>query len=385
MKRLANIYIILFLLDGIISLVDMVTARCFGIHPLFAIRGVVAFFPFVLAFPLYCIIGCTRGFPWRVLFPMILFIIWVGLFFALPLPFFLGIQNTEFALSVAQVVLGILVLVGLRCSSQNGQWLYGMSAFEQLEFRWPRLFGFVAVNVFLVGPLLCIYVGVSASAGISHFSQGFVHLNAKGVSVEVRTYRHNDKKILLLPTVHIADRSFYSDLIAGLPPEKTVVIPEGVTDRKNLLANGMGYEKLATSLGLVAQDNQTLAAELPTNSCDIDISMLSPEVVDFLSAISALFHNSDSGNYAMTLLKSTSIPAPDINLLWKEIIEDRNRRVTDCIYDSLKNYDYVAVPWGAGHMPGIEKDLLAAGAVVVDSRRVWVWQRACAAPCGKSR
>jgi hypothetical protein len=60
--------------------------------------------------------------------------------------------------------------------------------------------------------------------------------------------------------------------------------------------------------------------------------------------------------------------------VWKEIVENRNQRVVACIHDSLENHDYVAVPWGAAHMPGIEKSLLDAGAVMVDSRRVWAMQ-----------
>lgn len=372
MRKLVNLYIMMFFLDAILSLADVVVVRCFGIHPFYIVRGIVSFIPFVLAIPLYLIMGCMRGFPRKVLLPFVLFVIWATLFMALPLPFFMGFKNTELALSLAQLVLGGVALLALRLTNSGGGWLYERSAFEQLAFRWPRLFGFVAANVFVIAPLLVVYMGVSLSMGISHLSQGFIHLNPKGLCVEARTYQYNDKEILLLPTAHIAKHSFYTDLIKGLPSGKTVVIPEGVSDDENRLAEGMNYDKLAPKLGLVAQDTEVLIAKHPTNRCDIDISSLSPEVINYLNAVGALSRGLASDKPLEAFLKYIVIPQPDMHVLWQEVVLDRNRLVADCIFKSLESFDCVAVPWGAGHMPGIEKAVLEAGAIMVESRRVWV-------------
>ncbi|MBN2686099.1 MAG: hypothetical protein JXR40_12520, partial [Pontiellaceae bacterium] len=382
MRKLVNLYLVLFLLDGIISLVDVLAG-----HFLHALRGFVAFFPFILAFPLYCIIGCMRGFPKRALLPPIIFTAWTSILFGLPLPFFLGMDSTEQLLSVVQPILGIGVLLAVKRSGQSGGWIYGAEAFEHIKFSGKRLCGFIAGNALIVIPLMVLYLGVSASIGVAYLSRGFIHLDAKGLRVEARTYQYKGKSILLLPTVHIADRSFYSDLLSGLPAGKTVIIPEGVSDEQNLLAAGLGYEKIASALGLEAQNGQTFSpnTQFPTNPCDIDVSMLSPEVVNYLNAISYLFHNINSENQSAALTKYMATPQPDTDLMMKEILTDRNRRVVACIQDSIENYDTIVVPWGAAHMPGIERALLDQGAEKVDSRRVWVmrWSAIGAVSSGK--
>jgi hypothetical protein len=108
----------------------------------------------------------------------------------------------------------------------------------------------------------------------------------------------------------------------------------------------LGYEKIASALGLAAQNGQTFSSNttFPTNPCDIDVSMLSPEVVNYLNAISYLFNNLNSENQAAALTKYMATPAPDTDLMINEILIDRNRRVVACIQDSLENYDYIVVP-----------------------------------------
>ena len=94
MKKFVNIYIMLFLIDGLISLVNTLTARIWGIQPLFIMQGIIAMMVFFLSMPLYILVGSMRAFPKRVVLPMVLFTAWAGLFFALPVPIFLGVGNT---------------------------------------------------------------------------------------------------------------------------------------------------------------------------------------------------------------------------------------------------------------------------------------------------
>lgn len=84
MRKIVNIYIMLFLVDGIVSLVNTMMGQLVGIQPLSILQGIIASIVLVLSFVLYFIMGGTRGFPKRFLLPMILISIWAGLFFALP-------------------------------------------------------------------------------------------------------------------------------------------------------------------------------------------------------------------------------------------------------------------------------------------------------------
>ncbi len=50
----------------------------------------------------------------------------------------------------------------------------------------------------------------------------------------------------------------------------------------------------------------------------------------------------------------------------------RNRRVIECMHRFMQEYDNLLVPWGAAHMPGLEKEILKWGAILKNRRRVRV-------------
>ena len=366
MRKFANLYVVLFLIDGVLSLVNSVGVRLPVVQPL------VALMVLVISLVLYVLMCCMRGFPKRAVLPLIICAVWADLFAALPLPIFLGMKNTLIALSLLQVGLGIGTMVGLRVSTDNRQWLHGPSLFADLTFRWRRLAGFLALNIFLIGPLLGFYLLGSLSMAVTHFSNGFIQVDFQGMSVESRTYNHDGKRVLLLPMVHIAQKEFYDQLMDSFPTTNSVVIPEGATDRNKLLTEGLGYERLAKSVGLEAQDNRRILTARNEKRCDVDISDFSPETIELLRACSELFRGWPDGNRIELLQNYLSIPEPDINVVRADMLTQRNRRVTDCIAECVQVYDHVVVPWGALHMPGIERTLLEQGATIESRKRIMV-------------
>jgi hypothetical protein len=373
LKKFVNIYIILFLLDGLVSLINTLTGRLWGIQPLFMLQGTIALMVVVLSIPVYILIGSMRAFPKRVVLPMVIFTIWGGLFFALPMPIYLGIGNTILILSLIQPCLAIVTIVVLRYSMKHGYWLYNSSDFTRSAFQWKRLFGFAAANVILIIPLIGVWLAVSLSLAISHLSSGFIHLGVRGMSVEARTYVYEDKQILLLPTVHIAQPAFYKRLVEPLSVESTVVIPEGVTDKQKLLKEPLDYSKIARRAGLEMQDNQVIVAERNTALCDVDINEFSPGTIDYLRTCAAISRHWSSGKRMLALQAYASASQPDLDLLWKDLLDMRNQRVTACITDCLQTYDTIVIPWGAAHMPGIQRAILKWGATMTEHRRVPVW------------
>jgi hypothetical protein len=360
------------LVDGLLSLVHSVGGRLWGIQPLSVVQALAAFVVLLTSFVLYFLMGCMRGFPKKVVLPLVVFTVWVGFFAALPLPIFLGMKNMMVGLSLLQTGMGIGALILLRVSVDNRQWLYGNTLFDQLAFRWKRLAGFLALNIFLIGPLLGLYLVGSLSIAVSHHSNGFIQIGFQGVSVESRTYHHMGKSVLLLPTAHIAQKGFYDQLIDSLPATNSVIIPEGTTDRNKLLSGGLGYEKLAESMGLEAQDNKRILATRNEKRCDMDISEFSDETIDLLQACSELFRGWPDGDRVVLLQNYLSTPNPDFNVLHEDLLTKRNRRVTDCIAECVKTFDHIVVPWGAMHMPGIERTMLEQGATVESRKRILV-------------
>ena len=373
MRAFVNLYIILFLIDGIVSLVDIMTGRLLGIQPLSVFQGILAIVVLVVSLLLYLLIGCMRGFPKRVVLILVLFTVWGGLFFALPLPIYIGFSNTLLFLSIVQFWLGCVILVVLRYSGENGEWLHSRSDFEQLTFRWKRLFGFVAVNVAFVIPLVVVYLVVSLSLATSHLSRGFIHLGVSGISVEARTYLYEGKNIFLLPTVHIAQPSFYKKLVEPLSIENTLVIPEGVTDKHNVLKKSLDYSNLARSMGLEAQNNQSIIAGRSTEFCDVDISDFSPGTVDFIRTYISISETWASGNRMLAVQQYLAVSDTDLGLFWKDLVNFRNSRVITCITEHMQTYEYIVIPWGAMHMPGIERTIMSWDATVVERRRIPVW------------
>jgi len=373
LKKFVNIYILLFLLDGLVSLVNALTGRLWGIQPLFMLQGTIAFMVVVLSIPIYILIGSMRAFPKRVVLPMVIFTIWGGLLFALPVPVYLGIGNTILLLSVVQPCLGIATMLVLRYSAGHKHWLYNSSDFARIAFQWKRLLGFAAANVILIIPLIGVWLAVSLSLAVSHLSSGFIHLDARGLSVEARTYVYEDKQILLLPTVHVAQPAFYRRLVEPLSVESTVVIPEGVTDKQKLLKEPLDYSRIARRAGLEMQDNQVIVADRNTALCDVDINEFSPGTIDYLRTCAAISRHWSSGQRMMALQAYASASEPDLDLLWKDLLDMRNQRVTACITDCLQSYDTVVLPWGAAHMPGIQRTILDWGATVTERRTVPVW------------
>ena len=372
MWRFANLFILLFFFDSVISLTDDVVIQVFGASTLHTLRSFFAFLPFALSFPLYFLTGTVTGFPKRILLPMALFQIWCGLFLALPLPIYLGMQHTNLLLSSIQLFISITAFIYLHQTTKKKIWFFTSADFSHMVFKFKRVFGFATANIIVVIPLIIVYLAVCMSLATSHLSRGFIRLDMDGISIEARTYAHQGRHLYLLPTFHIAESTFFRTLIESLPESSTAVILEGVTDKHRLAPTGLNYRQLARRFGLEAQDNRIFLAWHTVQRCDVDISYFSPETRSFLNAVRRSMKQWSSGNRITAFLASMLSPRPDPNLLWQDLVEMRNRRVLECMHRLQAEYDNLLVPWGAAHMPGIEKEILKWGAVLKNRRRVKV-------------
>jgi hypothetical protein len=335
LRKFINFYIVLFLIDSLVSLVNALTGWLLNVQPLFIVQTIVGLLVLFLSVPLYFFIGCLRSFQKRVVALLVVFSFWGGLFVGLPLPIFCGVEKTFFLLSLIQPCVFIIAMVLLRYSGGNKHWLYRAPAFGGVSFRWTRLFGFLAANIFLVLPLIVVFLTVSLSMAVSHFSRDFLQIGLDGISVEARAYRYEGKTIFLLPTAHIAQDGFYEKSIAPMPVENTVVLLEGVTDKDKLLQDGLSYKGMADTLGLETQDNQIFITDRKWKHCDADISEFSEDTIAFIRNCAAFYRLWASGNRETALQKMASAPQIDHRSLLKELLDYRNRRVTDCIDDCL--------------------------------------------------
>ncbi|NBV84865.1 MAG: hypothetical protein EBS01_01055 [Verrucomicrobia bacterium] len=207
-------------------------------------------------------------------------------------------------------------------------------------------------------------------------SNGFLSLNLKGLFVECRTYEKNGNQVVLLPTVHIAAPSFYDEIMQTFPADQAVILPEGVTDNQGLLKVKLDYSGVADAVGLSAQPNLTLRRKEPSvRHYDADIADFSKQTVETLNAIAMVIQSATTSGPLTALEALSGFTEPDTEVLIKDILETRNARVVSGVEKELSNFKYIALPWGAAHMPGIERGLLKLDMHKVNQQRfnVFLW------------
>jgi hypothetical protein len=370
LREFVNIYIVLFLVGGIISLLCVLTARLTGFWPLYIIHGMMTLVLLVTSFPLYVMTGCVYGFPRRAVLPMILFMAWSGLFLALPLPVYLGFRDTGLLMSIVHPCLGVVLLVFLRLSGGNTQWLHTRNEFEYTRLLEYRLAVFIAVNVILIVPMLFFYLATSLGLAISHKSHGFAHLGLGGISFEIRTYHYQGKTIHLLPTAHIAPPGFYEKLIDSVPAKNTVVLPEGITDEDNLMGAPLDYTRFVPGMNLEAQDNQTFISNRSTVICDVDLNEFSSETIELINNLTQMALYGKPVDPDMTIGELINELGRYPKMFREEVLEFRNRRLVECMIESMSPHEHVVIPWGLAHMPGIQRDILEMGGTLVEQRGI---------------
>ena len=376
MRRFANVYIIIFLFDAGLSLVDEVLAVYGTSYPLFSNgRLLVAFAVIALSMVVYACLGIDRRLPKRVFLPMILYITWCSVAMW-PLSGVIDRAALPLIASVGQVATGLLAITLLR-----GRVLLSPETFQQSAFSLRNTLSFIAVNLLLT-PFVLIYGGLALTSDyLEEQTAGFLRISPVGIYMAERSYHRDAKEIRLAGMIHIGKEEYYEDLAGSLSNEATIILTEGVTDRQHLLEHNFNYSKLAGVIGLSSQDKMQIDGHLvdlddpgqitggregkpDIGWADIDLSRFDPQTVGFLNAIGrtlfsgkplleALAEYSAWANENMTPERVAGVMA--------DIIDKRNESVIASLSKTLQHYDTIIIPWGAMHMPAIEAAILEQG------------------------
>ena len=281
--------------------------------------------------------------------------------------FYDHIQQVAWLISLFQV----LFCAGVLFYVQGGfrfRWpLFPEHLLNSRRFSWANLFGFSAVNLFVVLPGALFYLVFCAVLAVNHFSEGFVALRPIGFTVQVRNYVRNDgKSILLVPMSHIGEPEFYHSLSRSFPTNSTILM-EGVTDDKNLLTNRITYKRVANSLGLSQQVKEFKPSPIQMVRADIDVDQFTPNTIGFLNLV-MLLHS--KGLNLENLLRLMQYPEPPgfEQELFADLLGKRNSHLLQEIRDWLPQSDSLVVPWGAAHMPGIAREIQKSGFRVASTR-----------------
>ncbi len=388
MRIFANLFLVLFLADGSLSLLDDLLSLHFDIEALSRLRYFMALVVMALCVPLYICLGFDRRLPKRLFLPLVFFVLWAALGMW---PLTTLVAGGPYALipSALQVVLGSLALLYQRLSSGQSP-LLTAKRFTTAAFSPRNTLFFIAGNL-VVLPLLLVFFGAAAlGTYIDNQTAGFVRLGHDGLYMTERVYSLEDKTVHLAGMVHIGNKDYYDELAGSIPPGRTIILAEGVTDQDNLLQSRFSYGKVADLLGLASQeemrfDGRVIAADDMDLSvhqdgvgsppdivrADIDIRDFEPQTIEFINAMGKFFLNGPSfvESYIAFNAWAQKHMTPETNqIIMDDILSKRNREVTRVLEKALQNYDTEVIPWGALHMKGIEQEILAKGFALSQSR-----------------
>jgi hypothetical protein len=351
----------LFLVDGIISLLDDTLTVFFDLHFLFAIRALVGFCTLLMAIVIYGSMGLTPIIPKRQFLPLTLFFL-AGQLVVFPFMIYCyaWLPQVTWGVSFCQVVLGLIILY----------WAWGgfkfhwpLVAKEQLgvrSFSWRNLCVFVLMNLFVLLPAVIVYFLVCASLAVGHFTDGFMALRPGGLTVEVRKYVRNDgKTIQLFPMSHVADAAFYQNVSKSFPTN-SIVLLEGVTDDKNRLTNHITYKRMATALGLGEQHEDFKPSQGDLVRADVDTAQFSTTTIDLLNLV-MLLHAKGLNIETLLKLIEYSQPPHVQETLFDDLLTKRNEHLLAEIHTRLPETENIIVPWGAAHMPELAREIQKSG------------------------
>lgn len=383
---LANAFLVTF---GIEELISLLNGLAFKGAPSAALSGIAASFgTLAILLWLLMILGLilVPQLPKSVLLPPILAIAWqfAG---APPIKWSMSDPSTWAPINAVGLASVALALLGSKIS--YGTWFLRAGPLPHKEnlVRRTLLALPVALIVVVVGLAGLLSFGVKTV--VEQSTGGYLRLGASGIEVQQAVFRKGDQEVHLVGVVHFAEGSFYRNLYAAIPAH-AVILAEGVTDREGKMKGGFSYNNVAKTLGLDSQDvfEEMLAPEAQQPSAtgaqpvaappkkptviraDIDVSELSPVTLRFLERVGNVYASKSNEEL---LRKVNAISAEfteaDMKIVMDDILAKRDAKVLAELDKQLQTFKVAYIPWGAQHMPGLEKGLIDRG-FKVESRRM---------------
>ncbi len=351
----------LFLADAAVSLLDDSLIQFWDLRALSGVRGIVFLFSFLATILTYFLMGVTPMIPKRFFLPITLFgpVVMLG---TIPpsIYYFDRLPRIMWFISLCQVLVGLCFLAWL----QRG-WRFRLPIIPDERvgsraFSLLNLIGFCLANILVLAPCCLAYLAWCGSLAADHFSAGFLALRSDRMAVRAKQYVRNDgKTIHLIPMMHIGEADFYQQIVKSFPTN-SVILLEGVTDRKNLLKHELTYKRVAASLGLSEQKEEFEPTRGRPRPADVDVEQFSEKSIAFLNLTTLLYSRGLTAEVILKMIQQSSDP-----LLAKHLMEDlltrRNEHLLNEIQAELLLSDQIVVPWGAAHMRGVSEGIQKSG------------------------
>jgi hypothetical protein len=390
MRFFANLFLLLFLADGSLSLLDELASLFFPLVPISGLRGLLANAVILAAIPLYLSLGIDRRLPKRLFLPLILFAFWCPISVWI-FPVLGTFKLYGLFMAALQVALGTF-LVSRFNENPAAPLTLPPTLFEGPYFDLRNTLAFAGINILVLPAALLTAALFLANSYAVDATGGFLNITPRGLYMAERTYRRGDRTVKLAGMIHIGEKEYYDEVAQLVPPGNTVVLAEGVTDEKGKLKNKFDYRKVADLLGLASQEKLLFKGrliepkDLETGGkgggkepaapdilrADVDVGVFRPETMMLLDAMGRELRGNPStvdGLLKLNRWAEQNVTPAMYAVIMDDILQRRNQVVVGYLDRALKSYRTVVIPWGALHMKGIEAEVLKRGFVLQEEKK----------------
>lgn len=378
MRKLANLFLILFVVSALFGIADELVQQFLSTPFLAGLQQFTWLVCLFSAVFVYFGLGFNRHLPKIILLPLFIWLFWTLVDYW-PLENIIGKYFQLYA-ACGQLLLGILMLK-LNQKLNHKSPLLVQTQFVGPAFSGQNLLRFCLINI-LVLPIALVLVSYSLVDNlIETNTAGFVQLKPNGLYMTERIYHKGGKQIRLAGMIHLGQENYFTDLMDSIPGEQTLILMEGVSDTDGLLTEHFSYGKIADLLGLTSQEKVSFKGKLIEATAldqtttetqnipdilpaDIDLKQFEPHTLEVLNALAKYVLNAESltqGYLEFNRWSQTHVTSDTNRIVMDDLIGKRNRSVTSYLPKALAKYDTVVIPWGALHMKGIEKIVLGKG------------------------
>lgn len=382
-RGLIAVYLVLFATDGCVSLANDIACYFAPFHTFSSIRSVIASSVLLMTIPYVFSL-----FYFKINKPLFL---WLPVLYQL-LFCFIAIANvvtliketslfTMFALELSSHWIyrqhtGYFA-VNLLCSAAQV-----VCAYFTINSAWKRqdeilesqfkYFKAIILNTGLVAAFALIQVW-SVFEIFKASAQGFLTLEGTSIVSVEKVYKKNGKELHLIPMIHVGSEKFYRDVSEIDRSKRTLFLLEGVSDKKQLMKDfSYANEILPSQEDHFKPKAEPLINDKKTTSkisylhADLDSSEFDPQTRKFLNKT---LKKMEDHSFFEFLSGGEDINGPAVAAnITVDIIERRNQKVLIELNKHQDKFDVFYIPWGALHMPEIEREIIKQGFTLSDSK-----------------
>ncbi|MCK9225923.1 MAG: hypothetical protein M0Q02_12670, partial [Candidatus Muirbacterium halophilum] len=318
--RFSKIFIIILIVYSIIAICDDLNGIMSGKSFLSDIRLTANALVFINSFFLAVFLIFTSVLPLKFFLPPLIIFIFKGIVI-FPLSFYTtrGLDfEQKFSydyyniLNYAKWYGAILVLFTLTqlffafyLKLNNDKIIYNKKAVFNFKRPVVSILSLIVIFSVFAGP----YFMLNITSFVNNLTNGFLKADSTSFYSVEKIYSKNNTDISLLGMIHIGDKEFYEKLSKNIVGNKKLLLPEGISDKNDLLKIKPDYKNLSKSIGLNTQaENFKIEKDsIDIKNVDIDTSEFDEKTITIINSILKVLESKSRAEVNQNLVYSNEV------------------------------------------------------------------------------